>query len=280
MKRVLCIFLLIIACVDEKIEPEVWACDGERSDGRCLLENSRKYGMVTIEPDTTWYFEDTEIESGDFIIKIIANRHHYISTAQQLAGLSYLVANGRSMKDRSFYLVNDIVLNDSRSKSVVIAWPAIGTPDNPFEGKFYGNYLSIKGIFINTVSSYQGLFGWINEAVVSNVKVDDIYVAGHGFVGGVVGLSRKSEVVGIDVSGHIVGGSSYIGGLVGYSEESKIYASRSYCDVSGDRSVGGLVGAFLTSEMEGCEATGTVIGETDYGQLIGSENNGQKVRLC
>ena len=55
-------------------------------------------------------------------------------------------------------------------------WTAIGTESNCFYGCFDGNGYSVRGIYINTQESFQGLFGFGKCSVIANLGVAESYI--------------------------------------------------------------------------------------------------------
>ena len=57
-------------------------------------------------------------------------------------------------------------------------WTAIGTESNSFYGCFDGNGYAVRGIYINTQESFQGLFGFGKCSVIANLGVAESYIYG------------------------------------------------------------------------------------------------------
>ena len=72
-------------------------------------------------------------------------------------------------------------------------WTAIGTNrinNNGFCGVFNGDGYAVRGIYINTQESYQGLFGNSGGgSIIANLGVAESYIYGDTYVGGVVGYN-------------------------------------------------------------------------------------------
>ena len=183
------------------------------------------------EADTSWY--DGEQKSYD------------IHTAEQLAGLSALVAEGNSMQGIVINLTSDIILNDTSNIShwnetpPANVWTPIGTPEGnpvagyrPFAGVFNGNGYSISGMYALAEDS-AGLFGYIYCGGVFQLMIKDSYVKAEAsedtdvniLAGGIAGLAEGSiinecsfdgAVYAIGISDFSHGDhSSYAGGIVG-----------------------------------------------------------------
>ncbi|MGM9703091.1 MAG: hypothetical protein ACI3YZ_06030 [Prevotella sp.] len=105
---------------------------------------------------------------------------YLINSAQELANLAYMVNNGTRYEGRYFRLTTDIVLNDINidlSGNVVSGSPKSWTPiggSKSFKGTFNGEGHTIKGLFINdTDANYQGLFGFVENATICNLNIDN-----------------------------------------------------------------------------------------------------------
>lgn len=189
---------------------------------------------------------------------------YLIATADQLAAAGhYLEAS------RHFRLAADIDLSGYASGS---GWQPIGVDYNtPFQGNVDGNGYKIKGLKINRPDEdHVGLFGFLgSNAVVANMKLENVNVVGNNDVGGLVGYN-SGAISSSYVAGSVTGGGySSVGGLVGGNEGS-IKGSYAAGSVTGsDGSVGGLVGYHMGS-IGSSYATGSVTGSDGaVGGLVG-----------
>lgn len=184
-------------------------------------------------------------------------------------------------------------------------WTAIGTESNCFYGCFDGNGYAVRGIYINTQESFQGLFGFGKCSVIANLGVAESYIYGNKYVGGVVGESamggsvtncyNAGSVTGNEYVGGVVGwkygavtdcynagsvtGNEYVGGVIGFNGYSNSIVTDCYNTgkVNGNRSVGGVVGDNYGTVIN-CYNTGNVTGNKDVGGVIG--DNGGTVTDC
>ncbi len=97
-----------------------------------------------------------------------------ISSAGDLAFLSRMVKEGNASYMSASYLVTVSNINLGGQ-----LWTPIGTLTNPFQGKFYGNYVTISNIWVTNESlgelgSAYGLFG----NVAGNALISDVNVSG------------------------------------------------------------------------------------------------------
>ncbi|MDR1573369.1 MAG: hypothetical protein LBS24_03570, partial [Clostridiales Family XIII bacterium] len=154
-------------------------------------------------------------------------------------------------------------------------WVPIGTPSNPFRGVFDGAGYAIRGLYLNDANlSYAGLFGCVYYASalnlfprIENLGLEDAYVRGYIYVGGVVGYVTNSiyyagyryyTLTNCHTTGTVMG-FHLVGGMVG-----KLSGNMKDCYATGavtgaNQYIGGVVGE-LSGNMENCYATGAVTG--------------------
>lgn len=230
-----------------------------------------------------------------------------ITTAAQLAGLSQLVSSGTdNFSGKTITLGADIDLRGHE-------WYPIGTSSNPFRGIFDGANHTVSGLYCVVDSANVGLFGYIYEALIQNVLVDDAYFSGTLNVGGIVGYIYESVVYccisyavvigtgnGEDanvggITGYVYGpdlyseiwycvnygrinaGANHAGGIAGYGvDAASVVSCANFGDIKGVSCVGGIIGETNGSETEvaNCFSVGTVYGTEYYIGAIDGRNNG------
>ena len=208
---------------------------------------------------------------------------YVILNAEQLAHLSFIVGgNDADYIGKYYKLGADILLNDGKiinDKGALVAdssklhkWTPIGNSSVAFSGHFDGNGYTISGMFINTTSSHNGLFGNVSGSV-SNLTVENSWVTGGKFTGGIIGyntgklknLANKSSVTSI---------SGPVGGVIGSSRNS--YGKVSLIDsifnfgvVKGKNDVGGVFGFIDRIKLTYVENYGLVEGQKYTGGIWG-----------
>ena len=66
-----------------------------------------------------------------------------------------------------------------------------------FGGIVDGNGKTIRGLNVDTgEEQYAGLFGYIDNATITNLTVEVEQVRGKGYVGGLVGYAKDSTITG------------------------------------------------------------------------------------
>ncbi len=174
-------------------------------------------------------------------------------------------------------------------------WTAIGTLNKDFCGVFNGDGYAVRGIYINTQESYQGLFGNSGgDSIIANLGVAESYIYGDMEVGGVVGRN-DTGYNGVEYSGGTVTncyntgsvtGEGHVGGVVGFNVGTVIncYNTGSVTGeghvggVAGESWVGGVVGENRGTVTDCCN-TGIVNGNERVGGVVGC-NEGGTVTDC
>jgi hypothetical protein len=176
--------------------------------------------------------------------------------------------------DGDYYLVRDIYCENTSSWNGGAGFIPIGNWVDPFTGSLDGQEHMINELYINNDQKNTGLFGKLENAEISNLKiVVDLITGEKKNLGGVSGEIISSTITNVHVRGNITGDKKESGGIGGSIDDTTI-SRCSYGDgtVTGDRkSVGGLVGTSDNSLIENSFSTGDVVGNKEYvGGLVGS----------
>jgi len=223
-----------------------------------------------------------------------------ISSTTELNYLAIYTNEGLPTAGITFNLENDLDLTS-------ITYTPIGTNTYPFAGTFDGNNYKVNGIYVNNSNVYQGLFGYVSNAIIENVGVDGInggtgwavggvigyalnsivnncfnsglvtsYTNAVQFVGGVIAMCLSSTVINCYNTGTITGTyyhGVHVGGVVGYAYNSVVANCYNTglvnsTENNGYTSVGGVVGYNSYSTISNCYNTGIVPYYTIYGRAI------------
>jgi TonB family protein len=215
---------------------------------------------------------------------------YIITTKKQLENFSLIVNSGMNFAKKYLKLVANIALNDTANwqnwanKPPVNAWASIGTEIDSFDGNFDGNGYVISGIYINSESDAQGLFGVIGEGTVKNIGVITSYIKGESCVGGLAGENENGVISNSYFAG-IVNGRTDVGGLVGlmtgWGKRRVISNSYSAGQVIGKHRIGGLVGFIggsASTTISNSYSVSKISGMVeDFGGLAGWLTNDAKV---
>ncbi len=140
-----------------------------------------------------------------------ADHAYMIYTKEQLDLLAWRVNGTHGMtantyQNKYFKLGADITCSHTSAwndaKSTEDNYEAIGNNDHPFSGHFDGDGHTVSGIRIyKKDTDYQGLFGYLMDASISNVHLTDARITGRSIVGGIVGTAMyQSKVSGTTVT--------------------------------------------------------------------------------
>jgi hypothetical protein len=194
---------------------------------------------------------------------------YVIGTEAQLAYLAGQVNAGTDdYEDEYFILARNLDLDGHE-------WEAIGTYNHRFKGNFDGDHHIIFSLNINkSDTDYQGLFGYLEGAEISNLGLKDVAIQGKNYVGGIAGaVGNGSKISGSYSTGTVSGkmsGTECTGGIAGLVYSSSIDNSYSTGAVSGVGDVGGIAGAVINgSKISGSYSTGTVSGSQWVGGIAG-----------
>jgi len=182
---------------------------------------------------------------------------YVILTAEQLAHLSFVIgAKDKDYLEKYYKLGADIILNDGKiidDKGALVAdsaklhkWTSIGNSSVAFAGNFDGDGHSVSGMFINTTSTYNGLFGQ-SSGVIKNLEVKDSWVNGGDYTAGIVGvLMGEATIKNVVNRASVTGTSKYAAGILGatsyvYRKKGMIENAENYGVVKGTKYVAGII---------------------------------------
>ncbi len=196
----------------------------------------------------------------------------------------YLIANAaqlnrvRNHLEAYFTQIADIDLSGT-VYSNGNGWVPIGSSTllMKFKGNYDGNGKKIINLYIRSENEEGvGLFGVIDNAVITNLTVENADVTGKNAVGILAGNVSTSTISNCHSSGKVRCVSARSGGLVGYGMSITLQDSSSSASVSGLTFQGGLIADVSVSQtvssIANCHASGSVIGSYTVGGLIGSIN--------
>lgn len=209
---------------------------------------------------------------------------HIILTAEQLAHLSFEIgANNKDYQGKYYKLGADIILNEgkiidekgalSADSSKLHKWTPIGNSSVEFTGNFDGDGHSVSGMFINTTSTHNGLFGNVS-GTVQNLVVENGWVMGGKFTAGVVGYN-VGTISGVENYASATATDACVGGVVGSSNEkqyrynSVIKNVKNYGIIVGKNNVGGVAGCATYVTIDGATNEVAIEGYAYVGGVLG-----------
>jgi filamentous hemagglutinin family protein len=118
----------------------------------------------------------------------------------------------------------------------------VGDSTTKFSGVFSGLGHTVSNLYIfRPPASFIGLFGYLNNANISNIGVINAQLTGYNYVGALMGRAYSTPVWNSYATGDVTGTHSYIGGLIGEGG-STIDNTFAVADVYGTSCVGALMG--------------------------------------
>lgn len=210
---------------------------------------------------------------------VIDNRTDNSWTTTNYAQVNVFGMNGENYNNEAYKLFR--VTSSSTAGQMwqveefrLVGYVPIGTESSPFSGTFDGNDHTISGLKTLGFYDNEGLFGYVENGSVLNLKLTDVTIGNDGdkkYHGGIAGQLIAGTIKDCNVSGW-VWGSEYVGGIVGrLSGDSTI----SGCTVSGQVNWNGAGGADWAR-------AGGIIGGIDGGGesvLIENCNNNATVKM-
>ena len=231
--------------------------------------------------------------------------YYQINTCAELA---YIAENQGDWLSYNYILNNNLILND-----VVLTWSDEGICTNEesakFTGIFDGNGFTVSGLYINdSDASYVGLFGYAQNATLTNLSITNSVIIGNSYVGSLIGYLGNTWDDTVHTlsycrfSGYVCAHNSYAGGIAGYSDgrasrltnfgliqgssyvggisgsgpyslqNSSNYGTVSYLQGTSGSRLGGLVGC--GEYCKNCTNYGNVTGISNVGGIYGYSGGG------
>ena len=187
------------------------------------------------------------------VTELVAGNKYHIASEADLVKLAEFVNSGADTTGSIFIFDNDIDM------SSVANFTSIGNDaSHAFKGTIYGNGHVVKNLKIDSTSDYQGLFGYVQQATIQDLGVEDANIKGGAYSGILFGRAENAKLTNLYATG-TVSGSSFVGGLVGSLKDSVLEKSYSTATVNVSKAAaGGLVGSVVNSTLETVYATGDV----------------------
>ena len=142
------------------------------------------------------------------------------------------------------------------------SWTPIGTKDKPFKGVYSGGNHTIKGIYIDTNTDCQGLFGY-SEGTIMNLGLVDGSIKGDEYVGAVCG--DNNGIIQNCYNTCTVSGTNYVGGVCGTNQKTLVNCYDIGTGTCTNSSAGGVCGA-NTGKVSNCYS----LGDTEKEQTNGT----------
>ena len=240
--------------------------DGTVAEGKAIWDGVSKL-KPTVDSEGNWHIKTPE----EF--KYFADFVNGKLSEEEKAGLSIgetTIVN----------LENHIDLGarqENGTKTRGTNWNSIGkTKEAMFSGIFEGNNNIIRGIYIDEIENFTGLFGVGRE--VKNLTLKDSYITGGSCIGGIVGMANIIENCHNENTAVISKEGNYwaIGGIVGQINNKIINCSNTGTIIANGKKTdnghsycGGVIGQSSSKNeviISNCINKGKITGE---GNLVG-----------
>ena len=178
---------------------------------------------------TIYYASDDDFKASKWYEEHKTKTTFTIKNASELAYLAQLVnTQTESFSEKTVVLGNNIDLSslchgaDGANGIAAANWTPIGTfnsynDNKPFDGTFDGKGHTIRGLYIQTASTYQGLFGYVNGSVRNLIVTGTVDGGSKNYVAGIAGsVSYDAKIENCGFYGSVISTSAYsAGGVVG-----------------------------------------------------------------
>ena len=114
--------------------------------------------------------------------------YYSIKSAEELSYLTSQINNGLINSSEIYIQLKNTIDMSGRF------WTPIGTENYPFKGTFNGGNYSIKNLTIDGNSTYGGLFGYIEDATIINVGLENPIIKNVDYAGGIVYKAKNSRI--------------------------------------------------------------------------------------
>ena len=255
-----------------KIKEYQFYVDGKLEKTVTTAEESTNYKYTSTFGNHTGYVVVVDKAENRTTSSTINFSDYTIKTVQEMATFRNSVNNGTTYEGKTVTLLNDIDLNSVCSASIG-SWEPIGTVKNKFRGKFNGNSKNIKNLYIDSSSSFQGLFGFIEQGEILNVNVYGSITNTQTHTGGIAGMIKIGKIENCKNYANVTADSSssdvprvQVAGIIGYGEGIDIKKCINYGEITSKG--GGYIGGIIASSW----GNGKVIEDCiNYGKITGYE---------
>lgn len=142
------------------------------------------------------------------------------------------------------------------------AWTPIGSDATPFTGKFNGNGHVIKNLKVDNRKVARGAFiNSAQNATISKVGLENVFVVGNEDVGGLVGKDCGGNSISECYVTGYVSGRDHVGAIIGGSKTGYSLVENCYALAfihSYEYQAGGLIGTPMDIEFNNCYFSGSV----------------------
>jgi len=182
----------------------------------------------------------------------------------------YWITQNSSHWDKYYIQTANIDASSCSTWNSGAGFTPIGNDSVKFTGNYNAQDFIISNLFINRPNTkYVALFGYTENATITNVGLENVNITGYLHVATVVGYQNSGSTLSNSYATGTVSADVYVGGLVGVCTAAIIRNCYSSANVSGSIYIGGLVAGVLTgASLENCYSIGSVSAYHDRGGLV------------
>ncbi len=178
--------------------------------------------VIYYAPNSYWYQVVTAKPAG---YQVAYNGDVTITSAEGLAWLISTV-NGYNGHNAETFRFNTITLDFDNVNMEAHKWTPVGNLTNHFEGTIKvadGKAGIISSLIVNESSIPNvGMFGHAERARISDLCLNNVFMKGPSYVGGLVGRAVSSTISGVQVPSTVLFGQYCIGGLAAQADNTVI----------------------------------------------------------
>jgi len=242
---------------------DIWGLNSHANNGYPFLA----WQGYEHDPDPGMYPEGLGTEADPYQIATLDN-------------LLWMSAND-DCQNSYFIQTADIDASDTRNWNDGEGWEPIGYFNygeglHLFRGHYNGQGHTIDSLYINRPNGeYQALFGYVNNAHISDLVLTNAQVCGYFQVAALVARTYNYTVIERCYCSGDIYGETWAGGLVGANYQySTIEDCQSDCNVGGRYMTGGFVGSnHYHSTIRNCSSSGNVSNTADIVGGFAGENH-------
>lgn len=202
----------------------------------------------------------------------------YISSAEGLAWLANESNDLKGMEmriyeNKTIHIMQDIDLSGYRWVAVA---SSLDVSANRITVKGYGH--RIKGLYANELQGRVGLFGYLTNAGIYDLSIDDCDLRGTNQVGALLGGGENVTIKNCQASGSTLAIQT-VGGLVGHASSNSVISNSSFVGEVKLRSdynvinmleayIGGLVGSTAQTTISNCYVVCEILSTDKYSGII------------
>ena len=227
-------------------------------------------------PGTTFYVSDIDglLKLSALVGQVNTTTTGYDSKYDSKYGYNNSAGEAVTFKGATIQMLNNIDCENNKDNFSKKFIP-IGNKTNSFQGTFDGNNKTITGLYIDQETDNAGLFGYVSDAEIKDLTMQNCKVVSKGNnVGNIVGYANSSFLFNCIVEEAEISGDCYVGGIVGcgYAMEIEIVNKTNKVYINGTNYVAGFVGGceyFCTITIGNVDNLGNIFGNSYIAGIVG-----------